>query len=620
MMNRQFPKILKLGTALFAGTILLGCQVGSLVPTGLPKSPASSVTAAPKTETNVPSAAVLPQVEVTTQPATDPALTPTHSEIMIAIKWPERPLSIQAIPLSANSLRVRISAVDGGEDLYNELIGRNDAIATPDPNNPNIAPQAIVRKYMLKKDVPYEIEVKVYKENVASVTEASEAIAFTENPEAITLGAGETQAVKLVLKALYTPTAVEATYGAGSGATVVIQGSGFGTSKSLIKAEWVKSDWDKSNLEVLSVTDTAVTLKMPNVTWGAGPLNIYRDGVKANGTVALHAVNNFDFPADDVLKIKRATTPADTFYAIAGHAFPLTLNRADGKNFTNLVYSVKVKNNETMQDVTATVLNDGQFTLPDGKYTVTFTSGALTKDITIETGTLTWVSNPTFVVAPYYIPGILSANKIVLTEYYLTLYGQQQALFNKSDFTWGITPAGRVMADPDQQWEQNNYSFKAAATAGTATVTGMLRFDTTQTIQATVTNVRIDAINLQQTSNWDNWMPTWSTLTPGASLSLNVGDKMRLRVNSLALTNTTTKNNLANDWTLRDKLEWETFLPDSAEPGSGDEVLSAAKTQSQDSQTDVTLTANAVGSVTLRAYHKDDPTKFRDVTIQVTAP
>lgn len=611
----RFPKILKLGAAILAGSTLLGCQMGSLVPTGLPKAPTTPSTlesSAGALDSALPAEADLPQVELIPQPSADQA----QGAVSIAIKWPERPRSIQAIPLSANSMRIRITPAAGGEDLYNDLIGRSDSLASPDPYNPQ-APQPMVRKYILKKDVAYQIAVSVYKEQPQAVTESSTAIAFTETPAEVTLSANETQAVKLVLKALYTPTLAEAAYGAGGGATLTVAGSGFGTSASQIRAEWVQNQWNKVNLEVVEVTDTAVKLRMPENNNGYGTLNLYRDGVKANAAgTTLAVVSNLEMPSENVLPLKRSDQNFDTFYALEDQSFLLTLNRADGRTFDHLVQTVKVKNNETQQDVTGSVFANGQFTLPKGSYTVTFTSGTATKAITLEAGTVTWAADPSpFVVTPYYVTDYLTANHLPLAGYYLLTKGGQSVPFKKSDFTWTFDPPGVVVQDPDYQWEENSFRFKATATPGAATIRGTLRYDPNRVIQAAVTNAKISAFNLQQASDVNAYEPTWSNLAEPTTIAIPRNQQVRIRVRSVKLTTNTTKI-VSGDWTFRDRLEWTSLLQGTQDPG--DDVASVEVSQTNNSQTEAVITAVQEGTVTVRLIHEGDPTQERLLTVNVT--
>ncbi len=614
MMTHKLSQTFTLAAALLASTTLLGCQMASLVPTAQQSPPSSGHQAGASDLREVaPASGILPEVEVIAPPAAEQA----QAAVTIAVKWPDRPQSLQAIPWSANSLRVRITPRAGGEVVYDDLIGR------PGPGDAYYA-QVISRQYMLKKDVAYQVEVAVYRERVADVTASSEAIASTRPPAEVTLGANENKALKLVLDPHYVPTMADASYAAGSDAIVTLTGSGFGTDPTLLQVEWARSTWDRVPLEIVQVTDTALQVKMPDSGWNwySGPLTIHRDGIKASGNATLTHLYYFDQPGGDQLKVK---DNSQLFCVLADRPFRFDVNRSNGQTITHLAHTLKVTKRETQEDVTAAVFKDGKYTLPEGSYLFTLTSGKLTNSFEVDAGTFTWstAAVPSLTVSPYYISADYLTPKnpnymqgVNLAGYSLTVPGGS-AYFAPYDFDWSYGTPG-IAAVNLGHWDLNYRRLwvTPTQTAGSTTMTGTLRFDRSKTINFTVHNVKIAGFNLDTSTNPEQWNTAWTgALTEPVIVPL--GGQARVRVKSVSLTNGSTKS-VFTDSVFGDKLSWSSRLPGTMESAEG--MVGLTKTysyHSSNSYTDLVITGEAPGVAEIQVEHVDDPTRVATFSVKV---
>lgn len=620
MSNKQH--ILRLGAILAAGT-LLGCQ--AIAPTVRPPQ----VTQPTSVATAIQPAAAegLPQVVATTTSKADEAM----GSIRLSIKWPVQERSTQAIPASANTVRVRIYTVDASSsaqtDAFNELIARPTGTQWDSATQQNVPVAFSSASYMLKKNTPYYVEVKVYAELKASVVGGSTAIAFTSTPSLVNLTANQTQDLALTLTALYQPTLATATYAAGGGANFEIAGTGFGTDAAKIKVYYKLAENNLQAMTVVSVSDTKIVATMLDQSQ-LGDLVVTRDGVTAtiaSGPVKVQGVYNLDLPYGSMWKQGNYDNSVNTYnyFVEAGRQLSLNPTGSWGGTWYDLAtYSVSVTNitGGGNTNVSASTFAGGKLTLPDGKFKVVVNSGSRSSsNFYVTSGVMGWPSLAAIQVSPYYLPGINDTSgltSVSLADANLTSANDGGTTnFAYNDFNWTYAPTGVTSLDTNAS-NASNAKFKAFnnSVLGTATtsIIGTLKYDSSRTVTIPVKVARITGMNMAYSTNYGG---TW---TAGSTLSVNVGQDVDYRVNSFVLSDGTTlaldnnaRNNLGSYW---DPITQTTVT--GLQYSSVDESVASIQSGGSTGR----FRAAAAGSTTVRLNHWKQNTVFGTLGVTVQNP
>lgn len=631
--------------ALALGLSLAGCQ--TVTPLAV-LGPSSSATSNPGVTSQV-AAPVTQQIPEITPigmseiPKVELASTVTQAEsgqLKFAIRWPERAeRTTQVIPTSANTLRVRIYRASDSVDVVNELFARP---AAPQQyydytQNKYVTPPNVVSKsYSLAKDTAYKVEVKVYAEAAASVTAGSTAIAYTATPADVTLSASQTQNLALTLSALYTPVIATSSYAVGSGASLTIAGSGFGTDSNLVKLTYKTSNTDSGtdySANITSVTNNAITFTVPsNSFYSSGNLYVSRDGVDASGSIALYPISNLNVPNTGFKQANLNQAPWNINMAIAGATYSVvpTANGYIGNSYTqfdNATYSIQVLDkttNATGVDVTSQLVSGGIITFPNSakKYTIKAVSGNVNGTLDVQSGTLSgWpTSVATISVAPYYLPnfgvdgeGNPLSNSVDLTGVSLTAPDATVNL-SKDDIDWSYGGNANVAIDTttSQPWPRENPSntkviFKATSSAtGTVPVTGSLKGAPANTFSFNANVVKLQGMGLQGYGSATSW--NWTNL---ATASLPTNGTLDVRIGSYTLSDGQVVS-LAN--TDREKLSpynnsTVTWSLQNNTNGSSQSPMNYAQT---------TVTAGGTaGTPTIRMKYNPETTLFGTIVITV---
>lgn len=523
----KFAHSLKLGAGLCLGVGLIGCQLTpSQVKATAPLNPVEAPTL-------VDPAVVAPSgiqdfPAITMQPE---AVTTDGGNVKIAIAWPVRVRNILALPFSANAVRVRIYEASGSTDLVNEIMGRDGGVTTasPGPNggyNPTPMPsgqsalsnQVSVRRYFLKKNTAYKIEVKAYAENREAVTGSSVAVAYTTAPVDITVAAKENKAVPLTLTVPNPPTlgALPGTSG-GTGAELTIPGTQLGMDRNNVQAYFITGTGDQQNaqsVEVLAVASSSVTVRVNNGN-GQGKLRVYVDGIAANEQT-FTLLNDLNFDSTAMLSntewVPGVNQNRTTFYVVKDATFSMPLrgtywNNGQQAETQSVAASYSVTNKAG--NAVSVTNNQGVLSLPQGYYRFNYTSGNLTKTVDFEAMALSF-SNPnvgTQKVArnglggiqnwyEFNMPGLLVGN---------TLNNATQVYLRGSDYTWSYSVPGVVTRQGEgvnEGWAANQARahFEPGNAIGTTQITASLKTDPSKTFSFNLMNVGIDRLVASQAS------------------------------------------------------------------------------------------------------------------------
>ncbi|HBN09592.1 MAG TPA: hypothetical protein DD435_13390 [Cyanobacteria bacterium UBA8530] len=595
-MKKDHQKIW-LGAAMAAG--LLGCQAN---PVTIPQRQAELVE---KTVALPPvSAGNLPQIDLLSK----------SGQVSLSIKWPER--TIQAIPTSANAVRIKIFSEQG--ELVNDVIGREEGAS-------------VTRSYNLKKGVTYSVEAKAYRESSnavkADTTDALTAIAFTQNAAVVSVNQDETKPLSITLTPLYQPILTPAAYAAGAGAQIQINGDGFGTNPAEIVAYCTNvadppnaQTWERTNLEIATMSNSVITATVPVGAWD-GKVVVKRDGVVAtnSGTnqVLFALVNSVSLHPD--LALLKYSNSTAKYYAPKDVPFTLPVDaQTNAIGITSdFVKSVSVKNANN-QDVTGAVYSNGQFTLPsEGKYSIKYSSGNANASLDVYGATLNWSAfapEPLLTAVPYYISNALNYNwnsnsgLLPLIDYTLTS-GADTVYLEGTDFNWTYSPSGVVALDANYGYQSNKVRFKGGQAAGTSQVTGTLKYDQSKAFVSAFENVKVSSLDVMSDTNKGVWPENLVSL-PEGGLTLSVGQTVRFKLATLSLTD---GNSLTPDWTFNQGLVWSSKKLDGS---SGSAVVGVVP------ENDVgfaLITAKVAGTVEiqLRYTSETDVTKIRKIPVTV---
>lgn len=590
-----------LSAALAAG--LLGCQAHLPLTIQPQSQPATETAAAPSVSNGV-----LPQVNI----------AQSSAQITINIKWPER--QIQAIPTSANSLRIRIYS--GQEDLVNDVIGREQG-------------PTIKRSYNLKKGVTYSVEVKVYRESSDAVKADTGnllvPIASTQNAPTVTGLQDATQSLAVTLTPLYQPTVEADHIGGGTRSTLSISGGTFGTDKSQITL-WYKygsNDWDKTDLtaKILSVADGKITFEMPSAN-GSGDLLVYRDGILATGALRLTPMTGMDVSLA-ALKSKYEQveqTWQTNYYVPTGCAFPMPATPYGWTNvrvdIPNATYSAQVIDADNGNAVVAGAWNAAtrKFTLPaNHHYRVKYVSGDYaTNYYDVYGATLNFGADPVnpVLVAPYSLPKLstrVNPDSVDLSgSHYLQKADYTQLPLERADFTWGFDIPGQVIVDTSSQSPVRFKTPNKSVPAGRVAVTGTLNMDTSKQINFNADVLRLQGYTLAYLDDWQ-YNPIDPTnqwvAVQGGSLTVPKNKQIQIRIMSYTLTNGSSPSTL----TLSDSDRYN--LPQIWE--GTDENLFTVSTNGWNNNVynAIVNTGGNSGTATVRVYHPDEPTVIGSVQL-----
>lgn len=636
-------KYAKSSLALALGLSLAGCQTVTPLAVLGPSLPTNNNAPGAATQAAAPVAQPIPEITpigMSEMPKVELASTVAQNvadgQLKFAIRWPERAArSVQIIPTSANSLRVRIYRASDNVELANELFDRPAAPQQYWDHTLNrwvTPPNVISKSYSLTKDVAYKVEVMVYAEAKASVTAGSTAIAFTATPADVTLSANQTQSLSLTLSALYTPVVTPASYAIGSGASLTINGSGFGTDSSLIKLLYKTSNSDSGtnfSSNIATVSNNVISFTLPNSFSGSGNLYVSRDGVDATSSISLTAIQNLSLSNAGFKQASLNVSPWTNFnIGVAGATYSIvpTATAWVGGSYTqldNATYSVQVFDKTSgSTDITSTAVNGSVVTLPSGKkkYQIKVASGNVNNTLDVQGAIVgNWpASVATVSVSPYYLPNYgLAADGLTNITSTVDLGSAQlqapdvNANLTSADIDWtfGADGTGNVMVDtnPQDGITGNKVAFKASSNVtGTVPITGRLKGAPSNSFQFNANVVKINAIGLQESLNWGPWSDS------AATASLAVNSNLRLRIGAYTLS-----DGLVVSLSDQDRQKLSPWSGSTVQWGFLNNGTNAYVTKSDGYYTETTVTGKATGTPTVRVRYQNEANVFGTIVITV---
>ncbi len=535
-----------------------------------------------------------------------PAQQATQAEghLQLTIKWPTRlhaGYEVAAIPNRTQAFRLAVLR-DGVP------VGAPRTFVRPDSSSVTTSLQI-----ELPAAEGYVLEAKAYDSETV-FDEAHLVAQGTSAPFAIQ--SGRRTPVSLSLTVTNAPTLDDAQIpdGAARLAEVILVGEHFGTDLAAIQATLKQGTEEPRPVQVMElVSPTRLRVKLPDTaTIGSAKLKVFVDGVASN-EVPVTILSSLEVTPTFA---KRDASDYRTYYVPANAPLAQAVRGSyyDGawKTLSDLAMTCKVTKDG--QDVTATVLDaEGRLTLPAGTYSITYASGAETVTMTAIAAPLRWTSTTLgpLRVAPYYITGIASpGNKdqalgVDMSGFY---YDTGMGVFlEPSDFTWATEPSG-LLSFEFPYYFNRRVIFDGTPQAGTGTVTGTLKYDSTRTLSFQAANVRIQDFTFQRATDPADWNSAWSDTVP-SPITLKVGEKARLRVRSLSLTDGTSVT-VSEDYTFSNWLAWDSRLVGG---GSGSGVATATEEFGEG-----VITAVAPGQVEVRVWHDQDPLRTGTVLVTVT--
>jgi hypothetical protein len=544
------------------------------------------------------------QAPLTSRLAPAPQAPQAEGHLQLTINWPTRLQSgyeVAAIPNRTQAFRLAVLR-DGIP------VGAPRTFVRPDSSSATTSLQI-----ELPAGDGYVLEAKAYDSETA-FDEAHLVAQGTSAPFAIQ--SGRRTPVSLSLTVTNAPTLDDAQIpdGAARLAELILVGEHFGTDLAMIQATLKQGTQDPQPVQVLElVSPTRLRVKLPDTaTTGSAMLKVFVDGIASN-EVPVKILSSLEVLSTFA---KRDASDFRTYYVPASVPLPKAVRGSyydDGwKTLSDLAMTCKVTTGG--QDVTATVLDaEGRLTLPAGTYSIEYASGAENVTITAIAAPLRWSSSTLgpLRVAPYYITGIASPgnkNEALGVDmsgfYYDTGLG---VFLEPGDFTWDTDPPGFLSFEFPYYFNRR-VIFDGTSQAGTGTVTGTLKYDSTRTLSFQAANVRIQDFTFQRATDPADWNSAWSDTVP-APLTLKVGEKARPRVRSLSLTDGTSVT-VSEDYNFSNWLGWESRLVGG---GAGSGVATANEEFGEG-----VITAVAPGEVEIRVWHEQDPLRTGTVLVTVT--
>lgn len=449
----------------------------------------------------------IPTSQISLKNVSVPGDQVARGHLNLTIRWPglkKAGYSTQGLP--GKSQAIVLVLKQGGAQVQQSVLKRSQANYATSVDGNGVAITNF--RLDLAPGDGYTLEARIFDtETDADMGDAHQIASGLSQP--FSIQSGLMTPVEMPVQVPNGPMIDPLIFGAsGRNGTITLSGSHFGTDASLIKAIFVPSAYGgQFPLDVIQASDGQLTLKLNgNMATGAGKIKVYVDGVGAN-QVDFTVVDDINVDTSGILANTTYANNASltTLYVLKDATFsvPLTgmVYGASQTSVASVSATVTAKD-KSGADYPLTVVN-GAFSLPQGYYDLTFSSGDLKKTFACESMALQFnaPSISTVKISKLMISGYQQQSDVTLPGM-LVGNGQnkaQQVYLRGTDFQWAYSVPGvtqRQGEGTSDNWadQQAKATFLTGMNLGTTHVTATLKFDPTKTFGFDVANVGPDGL------------------------------------------------------------------------------------------------------------------------------